>query len=57
LIQASAASLTVMDLDAGVWVPARPLEPEIRDAQADGVVAHDALDILRETVGGLGIDV
>jgi hypothetical protein len=34
-----------------------PLEPEIRDAQADGVVAHDALNILREAVGGLGIDV
>jgi len=34
-----------------------PLEPEIRDAQAGGVVAHDALDILRETFGSLGVDV
>ena len=28
-----------------------PLEPEIRNPQARGVAAHDALDILQEAVG------
>jgi hypothetical protein len=33
------------------------LEPKVRDAKARGVVTHDAFDILRETFGGLSVDV
>jgi hypothetical protein len=38
-------------------VPLIPLEPKVGDPQACGVVAHHALDILRETFSGLSIDV
>ena len=37
--------------------PLFPLEPKVHDPQACGVVAHHALDILRETFGGLSVDV
>jgi hypothetical protein len=34
-----------------------PLKPKFGSPQARSVVSHDALDILGETVGGLGVDV
>jgi hypothetical protein len=37
--------------------PLLALKPKIRDPQARCVVTHDALDILREAVGGLGVNI
>ena len=34
-----------------------PLKAKIRDPQARGVITHDALNILREAVCGLGVDI
>jgi hypothetical protein len=33
------------------------IQPKVGDLQACGVVAYHALDILRETFGGLSVDV
>jgi hypothetical protein len=37
--------------------PLLPLEPKIRDPKAGSVVTYDALDILREALAGLGVDI
>ena len=37
--------------------PLISLEPKVGDPQACGIVAHNALDILRETFSGFGVDV